>query len=266
MWQPDDDGGVHHQPALRRPGVRGRRLRIAVARPAGTDPNGDCPSQGACTSTCDGAGACTVVCVGPGTSCSGDAQCSTGHCAAEHVCCDSVCDGPCRSCTLSGSAGICTFLGDGADPGGSCAAGQVCDGSGGCRPGPDMAVLADLSALADLSVDDGTGSTGGTSGSTTAGTTGSTTAGTTGSTTAGTSGSTTAGTTGSTGGTSGSTTAGTSGSTTGDTSGSSTEGGAGTGKGGCGCAVGAAENARDGLLFTLLALAMAMMLWRRRRG
>jgi hypothetical protein len=79
-----------------------------------------------------------------GATCSADQQCSSGYCV-QSICCDSACDGICRSCLRAdktvGDNGFCGNVKDGIDPRGSCpddgAAscdndGQ-CDGQGACR-------------------------------------------------------------------------------------------------------------------------------------
>jgi parallel beta helix pectate lyase-like protein len=67
-----------------------------------------------------------------GQSCTDGVQCQSGFCA-DHVCCESACDGACESC---GSDGSCTPT-SGGDPDGDCNAGDttcagVCNGAGGC--------------------------------------------------------------------------------------------------------------------------------------
>ena len=65
-----------------------------------------------------------------GQTCSKDYQCKSGFCI-EGLCCDSGCQGVCRSCALSGSQGHCTQVTDGApDPKGICGSGG--DGGTGC--------------------------------------------------------------------------------------------------------------------------------------
>lgn len=118
--------------------------------PDGTDPNGDCASVGACANACNGAGACQRTCVTQGATCSDGSVCSTGNCV-DGVCCDTACDGTCQACNLAGHVGTCTPIDDGTDPAGECGAGSVCDGAGGCRAVPDMALGPDLSTPADLS-------------------------------------------------------------------------------------------------------------------
>ncbi|HEY2744360.1 MAG TPA: DUF11 domain-containing protein, partial [Polyangia bacterium] len=106
----------------------------------GTDPNGDCASVGSCMNACNGAGACQRNCqVGGGTCGSDNSVCSTGNCV-DGVCCDTTCSGTCMACNVSGHGGMCSPVPDGTDPSGECGAGQVCDGSGGCRAIMDMAM------------------------------------------------------------------------------------------------------------------------------
>lgn len=85
---------------------------------------------GSCTATscsagtyCGSGGACTPT-LGDGKVCSGDAQCTHGHCVSG-TCCNSAC-GECHSC----STGACTAL----NPGTACGSGSgyVCDATGSC--------------------------------------------------------------------------------------------------------------------------------------
>jgi hypothetical protein len=135
---------------------------------------------------CDGAGTCrpatnascgTFACAGAqcATTCSTDAQCSTGNfcqgttcvtkrangaaCSAgrecgsgqcvDGVCCNVACGGRCQACTAAkkgkGTDGTCESIIDGTDPddectGDVCVSGtfnqQVCDGAGACRAMP----------------------------------------------------------------------------------------------------------------------------------
>lgn len=67
----------------------------------------------------------------PGESCNPGDICSTTYCA-QGVCCDRACTGTCMSCALGDHNGACTPVPYG-QSGQSCtAAGQFCDGKGGC--------------------------------------------------------------------------------------------------------------------------------------
>jgi hypothetical protein len=73
---------------------------------------------------------------GNGSPCSKDDRCASGFCV-DGVCCDSRCEGTCRSCALPTSPGTCATAPSGQDPRASCAAAVAacsgtCDGSGGC--------------------------------------------------------------------------------------------------------------------------------------
>jgi hypothetical protein len=94
---------------------------------------------------CEANGQCQPKKVG-GTRCDTDGECATGHCA-EHVCCDTACGTPCRSCLAThtgGRDGQCAAVRAGADPYDSCQATAAssclndgfCDGQGACRQHP----------------------------------------------------------------------------------------------------------------------------------
>jgi hypothetical protein len=79
-----------------------------------------------------------------GTSCTDPSgwECDSGVCA-NGVCCDTVCEGPCRSCAIEGSAGACTAVPAGKPAteatgcmnkdGAICGLDGTCDGAGACR-------------------------------------------------------------------------------------------------------------------------------------
>lgn len=88
-----------------------------------------------------------------GSPCSADAHCENKHCV-ENVCCDSACDGICRTCKASSSIGTCVNAALGSDPRGSCAGKDPacngsCDGSGGC----DFTPIVDKACGASLCKD-----------------------------------------------------------------------------------------------------------------
>ncbi len=74
-----------------------------------------------------------------GATCTDGNACESGNCV-DGVCCDSACDGTCKSCDQSGHEGTCRSIASGQDPDkeclGSASAGAVCagscDGSGAC--------------------------------------------------------------------------------------------------------------------------------------
>jgi hypothetical protein len=80
---------------------------------------------------------CPETCgtIEPGSACTDDRDCATGHCA-DGVCCDSACAGSCDSC----ASGTCV-----ADPSactGDCASCVVADGGFSCAPVPAACVGA----------------------------------------------------------------------------------------------------------------------------
>ena len=86
----------------------------------------------------------TIGVCGPrknGQQCSDASDCESGECV-DGVCCESACEGACRSCNLPGSPGRCLNVAAGApdphntcqDVGASlCSTNGVCDGKGGCQ-------------------------------------------------------------------------------------------------------------------------------------
>jgi hypothetical protein len=85
---------------------------------------------------------------GQGQPCSVGTECQKGFCV-DGVCCDSACQGPCRSCVLGQTPGRCTDTPAGAvDPRGSCKdlgaskcdTDGTCDGRRGCRKYPSGTV------------------------------------------------------------------------------------------------------------------------------
>ncbi len=69
-----------------------------------------------------------------GSVCTSDSQCAAGYCV-EGICCDSACEGACRSCTLDGQWGTCVSLPDAI----SCADANVCNGEETCQQGECLA-------------------------------------------------------------------------------------------------------------------------------
>ncbi|HSA23056.1 MAG TPA: PKD domain-containing protein, partial [Myxococcota bacterium] len=74
-----------------------------------------------------------------GEVCTEHGQCAGGLCV-DGRCCDSVCVGPCRTCALPGSEGLCSFIPGGQDLDGECAGegvcGATCNGLGACAAPP----------------------------------------------------------------------------------------------------------------------------------
>lgn len=81
-----------------------------------------------------------------GSGCAQNDECGSGHCV-ENVCCDTACDGLCRSClavNTNGKNGFCSNISNTLDPyqectdsgAGSCASSGLCDGNGACAKYP----------------------------------------------------------------------------------------------------------------------------------
>jgi hypothetical protein len=99
-----------------------------------------------CVATCSSNAQCAggFVCVNGscglkagGNSCSGNAECSSLHCA-QGVCCNTACAGACTACNVAGSVGTCRSVTDGSpDPQGMCVAkaADPCGQTGTCRAG-----------------------------------------------------------------------------------------------------------------------------------
>jgi hypothetical protein len=75
-----------------------------------------------------------------GSPCTSPGQCQSYLCI-DGVCCQTDCQGPCRSCNLAGSAGTCAPLPTGTTCGTQTCTGTTqaspgsCDGVGNCQPG-----------------------------------------------------------------------------------------------------------------------------------
>ena len=98
--------------------------------------NDDCAPGNSCDATKMSCGL-----KGTGQACKAAGECDSGFCV-DGLCCSEACDGPCRSCSLATSPGICKNAAPGAaDPRGMCKAVDVttcgldgrCDGNGACR-------------------------------------------------------------------------------------------------------------------------------------
>jgi hypothetical protein len=94
----------------------------------------DCASPAVCIG-----GSCGLK--GFGKACADGAEC-VSHFCAQGFCCNSACNGTCRSCGLPGTLGTCTSVPNGAaDPQGTCQnkgaatceTDGLCDGKGACR-------------------------------------------------------------------------------------------------------------------------------------
>jgi hypothetical protein len=104
---------------------------------------------------CDGSGTCKYA----NGQVSGDgALCASGL-VADGVCCESDCQGVCRSCDQSGYAGQCRFYSQGADPetecGGEPGCAGSCNGLGACAfPGNNITCSAQSCSDATLTLPD----------------------------------------------------------------------------------------------------------------
>jgi hypothetical protein len=106
----------------------------------GTDCRVNCSGDSHCMPDfyCDGT-VCTLK-KGRGSTCLEGRECRSGVCA-DGYCCDSQCEGPCRSCALSGFLGTCSPYESATDPEVDCGLCQACNGAGACAP---QAAGADL--------------------------------------------------------------------------------------------------------------------------
>lgn len=90
--------------------------------------------------SCDKVGKCTP---GLGAVCKTEADCASGFCAlsggagSSGVCCDTACDGACRSCvgseTIDGIDGKCGVAKIGSNPANRCEPGASCNAAGSCE-------------------------------------------------------------------------------------------------------------------------------------
>ncbi len=117
------------------PGKEGRCARIEP----GTDPNDACPGQ----AVCDSLSRCRLP---GGEPCGDGEECLSGLCS-DGVCCDEECRGPCRSCSLQGTAGVCTGVPVGSDPDEECPGEGVCGPSGTCLLGAGAECSDDRSCI-----------------------------------------------------------------------------------------------------------------------
>ena len=116
-----------------------------------TDPAALSPCQG--NSVCNGQGSCKTAL---GKPCSGSAQCVSGVCGVDAVCCDSLCTATCRSCLVPGKAGTCSLVPAGKMDAAAtvpCAGTLACDGKGSCQLGPGQACTGSAMCATGLCVD-----------------------------------------------------------------------------------------------------------------
>src|SRR6185295_13230356 len=109
--------------------------------------NGRCLSSCTTNADCADGIACVSGSCGPkvdGQPCTANADCQNMHCVRDAatgpgICCNSACDGACRSCNLAGTLGRCTMVANGGSdprntcmalPASSCMTDGKCDGSG----------------------------------------------------------------------------------------------------------------------------------------
>jgi MYXO-CTERM domain-containing protein len=115
----------------------------------GTDPNAATPC--AAPNYCASDRKCTVGKKPNGAVCTGDTECGSNFCI-DGVCCESACQGKCRSC--SNATGTCKPVADGMDPRKDCAGsnmicGGTCDGAGACRFKPSGLACSDAGCQSD---------------------------------------------------------------------------------------------------------------------
>ncbi len=86
------------------------------------------------TNCCDTAYCSGTTCTAKkaqGNSCTRDGECSSGFCV-DGYCCNTRCDGECKSCGLAGLLGTCSNIAANTDPVNECGTCRVCNGSGAC--------------------------------------------------------------------------------------------------------------------------------------
>ena len=81
------------------------------------------------SSSCNALGLCRLK---TGQTCSDGPQCLTGICK-DGFCCNSACDGVCRSCSLPGVEGTCGVVSFAEDPDRGCNGTRACDDAGNCK-------------------------------------------------------------------------------------------------------------------------------------
>ena len=70
---------------------------------------------------------------GQGCTAATATSCASGFCADGVCCAVAACPGTCQSCAVAGHEGTCAPVVAGTEVPGSCATGQACDSSGGCK-------------------------------------------------------------------------------------------------------------------------------------
>jgi len=119
-----------------------------------------CSGDGDCVSGyhCDGVNHC-VPDADLGTPCTLPGDCSSNFCI-DGVCCNSICNGLCQRCDLSGAEGTCSPIPGGQDPDSECEAEACrpghCDGIGQCSvraPGTDCGICAACDATGNCLYD-----------------------------------------------------------------------------------------------------------------
>ena len=91
-----------------------------------------------------------------GAACSGDSECSSGHCV-DDICCDGACALTCYTCASAANPGICVPADRGTDPHNECEdkgtalcqTNGVCDGFGSCRLYPAGTICNDRAMMCD---------------------------------------------------------------------------------------------------------------------
>jgi hypothetical protein len=105
------------------------KLAVQVTVDASCVNDSDCHLSGYFCDDAAGDGVC-VLKKGAGKACTYGAQCTSGFCV-EELCCNSQCEGDCRSCGLDGSKGMCTPVADGT----GCEDGELCTAEDSCQNG-----------------------------------------------------------------------------------------------------------------------------------
>ena len=104
-------------------------LDVRAVIDAGCVNDSDCEVEGYYCEDSSGDGACVLKRTA-GQECDFDKQCASGHCA-DWVCCSSLCDDPCRSCSQNDTKGSCEPVPDGTE----CEDGLLCTTEDACSDG-----------------------------------------------------------------------------------------------------------------------------------
>jgi len=118
------------------------RIKVLVTVDPKCLGNQECTKAGYYCDLSTGDGLCQQK-KGIGKPCSSDFECSGGRCEGG-ICCDKACDGPCSTCNLAGSPGICSPSPTGTlcEDNNACTTGDSCDG-GECKGTPVDCSLQD---------------------------------------------------------------------------------------------------------------------------